>query len=245
MSLWGNKDKVTVSGTYNISAAGVIGVTGATGFPSGAQPGDTVVVGTDEYIVRTISGSTGLTVFVNDLGATGAKAANTQTIYFQQKPKSLMDVDRKRTYGVDTVEMGSSGPLGFKGTPGPGHAGWVYARQQSGYVSEIILNTTGATGYNPAVLPRVSFSGGAGAGGASGVAVISPSGALTSITVLNGGVYTTSAPTVTIGSTGATGVVGTVVMGGRFNRKLYETLVAMSVTPDIMGDAENTFFPNV
>jgi hypothetical protein len=58
-------------------------------------------------------------------------------------------------------------------------------------------------------------------------------------------VYTTSAPTVTIGSTGATGVVGTVVMGGRFNRKLYETLVAMSVTPDIMGDAENTFFPNV
>jgi len=31
-------------------------------------------------------------------------------------------------------------------------------------------------------------------------------------------------------------------MGGRFGRKMYETLVAM---PSISGDAENVQFPNV
>jgi hypothetical protein len=232
MSLWGNKDKVTVGGTYNISAAGVIGVTGATGFPTSVQPGDSVVVGSDEYIVKSVSGSTGLTVFVNDYGATGAKAANTQTIYFQEKPKYILDQDREKVYGVDETEIGV--------TKAPGHAGWVYVKQHAGYVKEVTLNTTGATGYNPAAPPPVTFS----AGGASGVAVVSSAGAVTSVTVTNGGSYTTSAPTVTIGSTGATGVVGTVIMGGRFNRKTYETLVAMGIPAATMGDAEDTIFPD-
>lgn len=238
----GIKDKVTVSGTYNISAAGVIGVTGATGFPTSVQPGDSVVVGSDEYVVKTVSGSTGLTVFTNEYGATGAKAANTQTIYFQEKPKHLMADKRSTVYGVDIVEMGASGPTGFAGTPGPAHAGWVNVIQHSGYVSAVNLAVAGASGYDPASLPPVIFS----AGGASGVAVVSDAGVLTGVTVTAAGSYTTTAPTATVGATGATGIQATsVVMGGRFNRKTFETLVAMGNTPAQTGDAENTIFPNV
>lgn len=242
MPTHGIKDKVTVSGSYNISAAGVIGVTGSTGFPTIVQPGDTVVVGTTEYVVKTVSGSTGLTVFTNEYGATGATPANTQTIYFQTKPKHLMADVRSDVYGVDIVEMGASGPVGFAGTPGPAHSGWVKAKQHSGYVKTVSLKTTGATGYNPNSLPTVTFSSGT----ATGTAVVSASGQLTGVTVTNGGSYTTTAPTVTVGATGATGVQATtVVMGGRFNRKTFETLVAMSNTQAEMGDAENTVFPNI
>lgn len=242
MPIHGIKDKVTVSGTYNISATGVIGVTGSTGFPTSVRPGDSVVVGSDEYVIATVSGSTGLTVFVNDYGATGAKAANTQTIYFQEKPKHVTADLRSKVYGVDIVEMGASGPAGFAGTPGPGHAGWVNVIQHSGYVQAVNLASTGATGYNPSSLPPVIFS----AGGASGVAVVSASGELTGVTVTVAGSYTTTAPTCTVGATGATGVQATsVVMGGRFNRKTYETLVAMSISQADMGDAEDTIFPDV
>lgn len=242
MPIHGIKDKVTVGGLYNITSAGVIGVQGATGFPTSVRPGDSVVVGTNEYVVQTVSGSTGLTVFVNDYGATGVLGATGQTIYFQEKPKHIMADERATVYGVDIVEMGASGPTGFKGTPGPAHAGWVNVIQHSGYVQAVNLASTGATGYNPSSLPPVIFS----AGGASGVAVVSASGELTGVTVTAGGVYTTTAPTCTVGATGATGIQATsVVMGGRFNRKTYETLVAMSIDQATMGDAENTVFPNV
>lgn len=242
MPIHGIQDKVTVGGSYNVSAAGVIGVTGATGFPTSVKPGDSVVVGSNEYVIATVLGSTGLTVFVNEYGATGAKAANTQTIYFQTKPKHLMADKRADVYGVDIVEMGASGPTGFAGTPGPAHSGWVKAVQHAGYVQSVALKVTGATGYNPNSLPTVTVS----AGTATATAVVSASGELTGVTVTNGGSYTTTAPTITVGATGATGVQATVVtMGGRFNRKTYETLVAMSNTQAEMGDAENTMFPNI
>jgi hypothetical protein len=235
MPLWGNKDKVTVGGNYTLSATGVVGVTGATGFPTSVRSGDSIVFETSpvsEYVVKTVSGSTGMTVFVNEYGATGAKVIGSTGIFFQQKPKNLLDPERKDVYGVDTTEAAV--------TNGPAHAGWVEVKQGSGYVKEVVLNTTGATGYNPSVPPPVTFS----AGGASGVAIVSPAGAVTGVVVTNGGVYTTTAPTVAIGSTGATGVVGTVIMGGRFNRTTFETLVAMGVPAATMGDAEDTIFPN-
>jgi len=243
MSLWGNKEVVTVSGNYTLSAAGVVGVTGATGFPTSVKSGDSIVFRTSpvsEYIVKAVSGSTGMTVFVNEYGATGAKVIGATGIFFQEKPKYVMADERPEVFGVDTKEAGATGPTGGQVNPGPAHAGWVQVKQQSGYVQAVTLNTTGATGYNPSVPPPVTFS----AGGASGVAIVSPAGAVTGVQVTNGGVYTTTAPTVTIGSTGATGVVGTVIMGGRFNRKIYETLVAMGVPPATMGDAEDTIFPD-
>jgi len=88
-------------------------------------------------------------------------------------------------------------------------------------------------------------------GGASGVAVLGSTGAtgmaVASITITYPGKYSVNPPLVTLSApagTGSTGFAqtGTVVMGGRFGRKMYETLVAH---PSISGDAENVQFPNV
>ena len=88
-------------------------------------------------------------------------------------------------------------------------------------------------------------------GGASGVAVLGSTGstgmAVASITITYPGMYSVNPPLITLSApagTGSTGFAqtGTVVMGGRFGRKMYETLVAM---PSISGDVENVQFPNV
>ena len=88
-------------------------------------------------------------------------------------------------------------------------------------------------------------------GGASGVAVLGSTGstgmAVASITITYPGMYSVNPPLVTLSAptgTGSTGFAqtGTVVMGGRFGRKMYETLVAM---PSISDDVENVQFPNV
>jgi len=87
--------------------------------------------------------------------------------------------------------------------------------------------------------------------GASGVAVLGSTGStgmgVASITITYPGMYAVNPPLVTLSApagTGSTGFAqtGTVVMGGRFGRKMYETLVAI---PGISGDAENVQFPNV
>lgn len=87
--------------------------------------------------------------------------------------------------------------------------------------------------------------------GASGVAVLGSTGStgmgVASITITYPGKYSVNAPVITLSGavgTGATGFAqtGTVVMGGRFGRKMYETLVAI---PSISGDVEMVQFPNV
>jgi len=87
--------------------------------------------------------------------------------------------------------------------------------------------------------------------GASGVAVLGSTGStgmgVASITITYPGMYSVNPPLVTLSApagTGSTGFAqtGTVVMGGRFGRKMYETLVAI---PSISGDTENVQFPNV
>lgn len=230
--MWGNKELRFLSGT-SVSTGGATGVTVTgvgTSFLTQVENGQLLTVGANKAEVVKVNSNTSLTVASPLFLATGSTG-----FYVTELPKYLSeDEKRTKTFGVDSdVEM----PL----ASGPAHAGWVTVRQQAGYVKEIVLNTTGATGYNPAVPPLVRFSG---TGGASGIAIVSPQGEVTGVNVTNPGVYTTVAPTVTIGATGATGVVGTVVMGGRFGRKLYETLVAMGVPQSVMNDAENTQFPN-
>jgi hypothetical protein len=230
--MWGNKELRFLSGT-SVSTGGATGVTVTgvgTSFLTEVENKQLLTVGAIKAEVTKVNSDTSLTVsspiFVSS-GSTG--------FYVTELPKYLSEDEKlTKTFGVDSdIEM----PL----TPGPQHAGWVTVKQQSGYVKEVVLNTTGATGYDPDAPPTVSFSG---TGGASGVAIVSPEGAVTEVTVTNPGVYTNVAPTVTIGATGATGVVGSVVMGGRFGRKLYETIVAMGVPQDVMNDAEDTEFPN-
>jgi hypothetical protein len=238
MSLWGNKEVKFLSGTsVNTGGATGVTVTGVdTTFLTEVENGDLFASGTQKAAVVTVNSNTSITLESSIYLASGSTG-----FFVSEMPKYLSETEKKtQTFGVDTKEMGATGPTGALINPGPAHAGWVKVVKGAGYVKEINLNTTGATGYNPAAPPPVVFS----TGGASGVAVVSAAGAVTSVTVTNGGSYTTSAPTVTIGSTGATGVVGTVIMGGRYNRKLYETLVAMSVPAATMGDAEDTIFPD-
>jgi hypothetical protein len=199
MSIIGNKDKISVSGQYNISNTGVIGVTGATGFPTSVKVGDSVVVGSAEYVINSISGSTGMTVFTAEFGgATGITAQSAQTIYFQQKPKYVKFITdpssiggRSDIYGVDEVEESVARTHGVH----PQHAGWVRVKQGSGYVTSIDILEPGSA-YGTSV-PTVSFSG---TGGASGVAVVA-SGAVTGVTINGaGGSYTTVAPYATFGA---------------------------------------------
>ena len=151
MSIVGNKDKISISGAYNISNTGVIGVTGSTGFPATVHVGDSVVVGTAEYVIKTLLGSTGMTVFTEELGATGIPVQTSQTIYVQQKPKYVKRIvdpstiaGRQDIYGVDEIEMGASGPTGFVGTPGPGHAGWNRVVLGLGTVTDLTVTNAGS-----------------------------------------------------------------------------------------------------
>lgn len=228
MAQQGNKDFVALTDTYFVLDT-LVGQIGNGDDLSVIEPGWSIVLDGVEYVVAANNGASGLTL-TTEHGSTGP--IDGATGYYQEKPKYLTRAERAYVYGVDATEMGATG--------GRAHAGWVKSVPQAGYVKEITLNTTGASGYNPASLPTVIFSG---TGGASGVAVVSAAGVLTAVTVTVPGSYTTTAPTVTIGSTGATGVVGTVVMGGRFGRTIQETLgIIANNSQAAMGDAEDTIF---
>jgi parallel beta-helix repeat protein len=75
--------------------------------------------------------------------------------------------------------------------------------QLSGKVRFVEI-TNGGSGYNPALPPSVSFSGGGGAG-AAGTALVSNSGKVIGVQMTNLGSGYTSAPTVAFGSGAATG----------------------------------------
>lgn len=230
MSTHGNKDFLPLTDTYYILDT-VIGQEG-TGDDLSVlvDPGDSIVLNGSEYVVATVVGATGLTLTAEH-GSTGPITGATG--YIQQKPKVLSLSERATVYGVDATEMGATGI-------GAAHAGWVDVQTGSGPVLSVAIAVAGATGYDPDNPPPVVFN----TGGASGIATISTSGELTGVTVVDGGLYSTTAPTATVGATGATGVQATTVtMGGRFGRKLYETLTVLSDNSKAtMGDAEDTEF---
>lgn len=139
MSSWGNKDKISIAGTYNLSNAGMLGIAGASGFAASAvKPGDSVVVGTLEYIVKSVIGATGMTVETTGFGgATGLPTQSGATVYIQQKPKYVENLtERRKIFGVDTTEMGVAA------SKGAGHAGWVKNTVGSGRRSGRIIRET-------------------------------------------------------------------------------------------------------
>lgn len=180
MSLFGNEEAKAITGDVRVATSGatLVGSTGVSVFTTEIKSGDTVVLGTTKRVVKTIEGDATLTL--SELtGATGV-----QTGYIMQAPKYLSDADKKsNVYGVDPTEMGV--------TKGAGHAGWVKLKQHSGYVRELTLTASGS-GY-ASVTPGLTFS----SGGATGVAVMS-GGKVASLTLTDGGTYTTTAPTVSI-----------------------------------------------
>ena len=133
------------------------------------------------------------------------------------------------TFGVDKTEQNISSASGHAA-----HAGWVLRKAGMGPVLTITANT-GAVGANSYVI----FTGGGTANTVANARVsVNSAGFIQSVTVLSGGLYVTT-PTATPNTGNA---VFTLTMGGRANRVMSETLVAMgSMTGD---GSDDTIYPD-
>ena len=132
-------------------------------------------------------------------------------------------------FGVDATEQTVSASKVIH----PQHAGWVLVKQGTGPVVSISANTGayGANGY-------VTFTGGGTSNTAANATIsVNGNGSINSITINSGGKYLTT-PTARPASGNA---AFTVTMGGRANRAMTETIVAMG---SMSGDNEDVIFPD-
>jgi hypothetical protein len=136
MALWGNQDSKTASGTVSITTAGA--VTGSsTQFTTQAKVGNTIKVGSDEYVIVAIASNTACTVTSGVNG--GAIAEKTgQSYTLSEKPAFVAKSEGRTTsgdagdstkvFGVDTTEVVQAEAR----AQGVAHAGWVRRTTGSG-----------------------------------------------------------------------------------------------------------------
>jgi hypothetical protein len=132
-------------------------------------------------------------------------------------------------FGVDTTEQTLSATN--NGVSGhPEHAGWVLRKAGMGPVTSITANT-GSYGANSSV----TFSGGtSNTAVATATVAVAANGLILSVTLNSGGLYTNTPNTAPTSGN----AVFTLTMGGRANRVMTETLVAMgSLTSDGTDDS--------
>lgn len=168
MSLWGNKDSKTATGTVAIAADGAVTGT-STVFTTEARVGDFIRVSNEDYRITVITSNTVATVVAGVVGATLTSVGAGASYTLSEKPKYVSDPTK--VFGVDATEAVSGG---------------------DNIVSIAIAN--GGTLYVEA--PAVTISGGAGSGGAATATIAG--GSVASIAVTNTGTGYTSVPTVTI-----------------------------------------------
>ena len=179
MSLWGNQDSKTATGTVAIDAAGIVTGT-STLLTTEAKIGNYIRVGTEDYVIITITSATVALVRAGVQGATlTACAASAYTL--SEKPASVavsesgstsgVSGDSTKVYGVDVTEQSAGG---------------------DNVVAISVVN--GGSAY--LVAPTVVISGGGGSSAAA-TATIS-GGAVTAIAVTNGGSSYETVPTVTV-----------------------------------------------
>jgi len=177
MSLWGNKDSKTITGTSISVTQNSAAVTGSgTAFTTDLEPGQYLVISGVEYKVLSITSDTALTLAVVYAGTT-ATITISGNVTANEKPSYIPTADIPNVYGVDSTEISVG--------------------------SDNVVNVaiiSGGTQYMEA--PAVSFSGGGGSSAAA-TATIS-GGVVTAIAVSNVGSSYTSAPTVTVGKPFAT-----------------------------------------
>lgn len=177
MSLWGNKDSKTITGTSIDVTNGSAAVTGTgTAFTTDLEVGQYLVISGVEYKIIAIASATALTLSKNYAGST-ATITISGNVTANEKPSYIPDADVTSVYGVDVTEIsvGSDNVV-------------------------TVAVATGGTQYME--IPAVSFSGGGGSSAAATAAI--SGGAVTTITVTNVGSSYTSAPTVVIGAPFAT-----------------------------------------
>lgn len=131
MSLWGNKDDKTSSGTVEIATSGAVTGT-STVFDDEAKVGDYLVINsTVGFIISEITSNTAATVVAAKHG-TSVNAISSGTNYtLNEKPVSVsfseavtaVSGDHTQVFGVDTTEAGVTDTT---------HAGWVRRTTGSG-----------------------------------------------------------------------------------------------------------------
>jgi hypothetical protein len=181
MSLWGNRDSKTATGTVSIDAAGV--VTGSsTLFTTEAKIGNTIRAAGIDYLIVTITSNTvALVRMGKNNGAGAVTTCSGETYTLSEKPAFValessdsgigVHGDSNKVFGVDTTEDAAGGDN----------------------VTNVAV-VDGKTRYLEA--PAVTFSGGGGSSAAATASVAG--GAVSSIAVTNVGSAYTSAPTVAI-----------------------------------------------
>jgi hypothetical protein len=126
MSLWGNKDAKTASGTLAINAGGTVTGT-STSFTTETKVGDYIRVAGEDYIIKSIASNTSAVVTAGVNGATLTAVSPAAAYTLSEKPKYVSysesynyptgtQGDSTKVYGVDAGEAEVT-----KAT----HAGWV------------------------------------------------------------------------------------------------------------------------
>lgn len=131
MALWGKQDSKTATGTVSItSPAGAVTFSTAQTF----REGDVIRVGSEDYVIVTVTSTTACTVRPGVQGAT-MTAQTTQAFTLSEKPMFVATAESKdngagisgdttKVYGVDTAEIAVANAAGSS-RAGVQHAGWV------------------------------------------------------------------------------------------------------------------------
>ena len=179
MSLWGNNDSVSVSGTVTITQNADL-VTGnvvgsATSFDTTTKVGNYLIAGSNTYVVATIANATFMTIRAGLNGANVVAQSGGTSYNIQQGPASvpLAEVggDASKVFGVDTTEMAVSNASVIQ-----------------------YITTFAGSGYSANAL--VTVDGNATANG------LNTGGRISVLSVLPGNTYTTS-PAVTVAAPSA------------------------------------------
>lgn len=155
MALWGNKDSKTASGTVSITTGGA--VTGSsTAFTTQAKVGNTIKVGSDEYVIVAIASDTACTV-QSGINGGSITAKTGQSYTLSEKPvfvaqsesanSSGTSGNSTKVYGVDVTEEAQAEAK----AKGAAHAGWVRTVAGTGgragrYFTEVLVAGGSITG---------------------------------------------------------------------------------------------------
>ena len=126
MSGWGKADNKTASGTVAITTGGAVTGT-STSFTTEAEVGDFLRVGSQEFIIVSITDNTTATVINANPQTTWTAVSAGASYTLSEKPISLASdgsILSTNVYGVDTNEMAANSTV-----EGAAHTGWNHVRQ--------------------------------------------------------------------------------------------------------------------
>jgi hypothetical protein len=135
MSLWGNKDLKTGSGTgtVTVTAANATVVGASSADLTAFAVGDFLNVGGNEYVFTAIANASVATVASATGSALVGASANGDYVV-SEKPLSIVyaeNLDARNVYGVSTGEMAYANTADTEADAVP-HAGWVRRTEGSG-----------------------------------------------------------------------------------------------------------------